>query len=99
MRWRAIRRNWRTCLVLNMTSLEKSVNRKTRGAYRILYATPRQIIVSLKPGDVLAFREAGRRQEYSIPIDTVFRIAVRNWATAEAERKKLERKNKRKAGL
>jgi hypothetical protein len=64
-----------------MTSLTKTVRRKTRFPYAVLYAgNSRPTIVSLEPGDVITFREAGRRQVWSGPIDQVFRQAVRETA-------------------
>jgi hypothetical protein len=60
-----------------MTELTKAVRRKTRRAYVVLYtAEARPIVVSLEPGDVIAFREAGRRQVWMLPIDRMFRQAV-----------------------
>jgi len=61
-----------------VTELTKAVRRKTRRPYGVLYAgEPRPIIVSLEPGDVVCFREAGRRQVWTLPIDRMFRQAVR----------------------
>jgi hypothetical protein len=73
-----------------MTSLTKAVRRKTRLPYAVLYAgKSRPIIVSLEPGDIISFREAGRRQVWSVPIDQVFRQAVRD--TAQALRREKRR--------
>jgi hypothetical protein len=73
-----------------MTSLTKAVRRKTRFPYAVLYAgNARSIIVSLEPGDVITFREAGRRQVWSVPIDQVFRQTVRD--TAQAVRREKGR--------
>lgn len=61
-----------------MTELTKAVRRKTRRPYVVLYAgEARPIVVSLEPGDVVSFREAGRRQVWTLPIDRMFRQAVR----------------------
>ena len=66
-----------------MTSLTKAVRRKTRRTYSVLYVSEaRPIVVSLEPGDVITFRESGRRQAWSLPIDQVFRNAVREAAQA-----------------
>lgn len=75
-----------------MTNLEKKITRKTRGAYRILYQQPRQIVVSLCPGDLLEFREAGRRARFVLPIDAAFSAAVRIDAAAKAKEKIAARK-------
>ena len=75
-----------------MTSLTKAVRRKTRFPYAVLYSgRARPIIVSLEPGDVITFREAGRRQVWSVLIDQVFRQAVRD--TAQALRREKRRLN------
>lgn len=79
-----------------MTSLEKPVRRKTRGAYSVLYTRPRQIVVSLMPGDFLEFREAGRRAKYMLTIDGAFKIAARKQALEQAAEKKRLRKLRRK---
>lgn len=77
-----------------MTNLEKKITRKTRGAYRILYQQPRQIVAALCPGDLLEFREAGRRARYSLPIDAAFRLAVRLAAEQLRRERKAARKNR-----
>jgi hypothetical protein len=72
-----------------MTSLTKAVRRKTRFPYTVLYSgEARPIIVSLEPGDVISFREAGRRQTWSLPIDRMFRQAVRETAIAQRRERK-----------
>ena len=76
-----------------MTSLTKAVHRKTRFPYAVLYAgKTRHIIVSLMPGDVITFREAGRRQVWSVPIDQVFRQAVRETARVSRQEKRRLKK-------
>ncbi|MEI9999068.1 MAG: hypothetical protein WDO13_07810 [Verrucomicrobiota bacterium] len=46
-----------------MTPLTKAVRRVTRHAYSVLYVSDaRAIVVSLEPGDIVTFREAGRRR-------------------------------------
>jgi hypothetical protein len=75
-----------------MTSLTKPVRRITRHPYTVLYTSEaRSIVVSLEPGDVITFREAGRRQTWSLPIDRMFRQAVRE-ATQAQRRKRKERR-------
>ncbi len=73
-----------------MTPLNKPVRRKTRWSYSVLYAhDSRPIVVSLEPGDVVTFREAGRRQVWSLPIDRLFRQAVREAVQAQRRDKKV----------
>jgi len=73
-----------------MTHLTKAVRRITRRAYNVLYVNDvRRIVASLEPGDVITFSEAGRRQTWSLPIDRMFRQAVREARLAERRAKKL----------
>lgn len=75
-----------------MTSLTKAVRRITRRPYPVLYVNEaRPIVVSLEPGDVITFREAGRRQTWSLPIDRMFRQAVREAAQTQWREKKQRR--------
>jgi hypothetical protein len=46
----------------------------------------RQIVVELQPGDVLEFRESGRRDRWQLAIDSAFRYAVRMKALADRQR-------------
>jgi len=76
-----------------MTRLERPVRRKTRWTYSVLYTgEARAIVVSLEPGDVISFRELGRRASWSLPIDRMFRQAVRETAQAvRREKQKIKR--------
>lgn len=75
-----------------MTTLARPVTRRTRGAYAVLYRQPRPIVVTLAEGDLLEFRESGRRTKWTLPIDTAFRQAVRVKAIADASDRRA-RKN------
>ena len=69
-----------------MTTLEHAVYRLTRGAYPVLHhSSRRQIVTGMEAGDILTFREKGRRRRFSLPIDGAFRLAVK--MTVEAERR------------
>ena len=74
-----------------MTDLRKPVKRRT---VEQCQTVRRRLIVAMLPGDVLAFREAGRRRWYSAPIAIVF-ITVAQWNinTERAERRKNRRKH------
>jgi hypothetical protein len=75
-----------------MTSLTKVVRRKTRRTYSVLYVSEaRPIVVSLEPGDVITFRESGRRQVWSVSIDRAFRLAVREAAQVLPRKKQTRR--------
>ena len=76
-----------------MTVLLNPVRRKTRHAYTVLYVgEARPIVVALEPG-VVTFREAGRRHVWSLPIDRMFRQAVRE--AAQAGRRERKRSHRR----
>jgi hypothetical protein len=77
-----------------MTPLTKAVRRVTRHSYSVLYLhEARPIVVSLEPGDVITFREIARHQTWALPIDRMFRQAVRE--VAQASRKERKRKANR----
>lgn len=78
-----------------MTVLNKPLRRSTQSSYRVLFQKPRQIIVLLLPGDILGFKEKGRRSIFHLPIETAFRIAVREKARATAAEKKTAKKGKK----
>lgn len=70
-----------------MTELHKPIRRRTRRSYNVLYCSgnkARAIVVTLAPGDLLEFRESGRRTSWQLPIDSAFRYAVRLRALSEA---------------
>ena len=73
-----------------MTDLRKPVKRRT---VEQCETVRRRLIVALLPGDVLAFREEGRRRWYTAPLARVF-ITVARW-NVEAER--AERRSARAA--
>lgn len=77
-----------------MTRTDKKVTRVTRDQYHVLYASAhkaRSIVVSILPGDVLEFREHGRRDKFLLAIDTAFKYAVRLDALAKAAQKHKEK--------
>lgn len=75
-----------------MTTIEKPLHRKTRGAYSTLYVRPTQIVVSLLPGDFIEFREAGKRTRFRAPIDGIFKHVIRlTLLQREAEKKKAKK--------
>ncbi len=77
-----------------MTAITRPVKRRTNGTYNVLYASAskaRPIIVTILPGDILEFRESGRRLRWYLAIDTAFRYAVRCKAMAILAEKKKRR--------
>lgn len=86
-----------------MTTTDKPVKRVTRGKYNVLFPSARKaraIVTRIGLGDVLYFREAGRREWFALNIDTAFRQAVRNKAFAAAvEKAKLKPKRRKGRGI
>lgn len=80
-----------------MLTLHKAIHRKTAGVYKTLYASPRPIVVSLMPGDVIEFREAGRRGRFPLEISRAFLYAIRLKADAMRTQKIAARKARKKA--
>ena len=74
-----------------MTDLRKPVRRRTVG---VCQAARRQLVVYLLPGDVVGFRESGRRRIWTAPIGRLYVQTVK-W-TVDAER--AEKRKQRKAG-
>ena len=68
------------------------VRRLTRGSYSVLYKKERRIVVALRVGDLIEFREYGRKKRWQLPADDAFKYAVRLQAMADARAKK-EAKN------
>ena len=75
-----------------MTDLRRPVRRRTVEACD---SVRRRLVVALLPGDVIAFREAGRRHWYVAPLARVF-MAVARW-NVEATRAE-GRKHRRNRG-
>lgn len=81
-----------------MTELTKPVHRKSGRSYAVLYAKARPIVVTMLPGDVLEFREHGRRARFHLAFDTAFKYAVRLYAFALVAEKQRARKARRFGG-
>lgn len=64
----------------------------TNDPYSVLYTKARRIVVCLEAGDIISFRELGRRHKWYLAVDTAFRYAVRCKAAAD----RLEKVKKRK---
>ena len=72
-----------------MTELRKPVKRRT---VEPCATVRRRLVVALMPGDVLAFREEGRRRWYAAPLAKVF-VTVAQWnVTAERAERRRRRK-------
>ena len=77
-----------------MTATNKAVQRVTTREYSVLYRKARPIVVRIAPGDVLEFREKGRRGRWLLAIETAFRHAVQLQARADAAARKAKRRLK-----
>lgn len=56
----------------------------------------RSIIMSMEPGNIVSFREKGRRKVYDVDIESVFNMAVRRTILREQEAKRKAKKEARK---
>ncbi len=75
-----------------MTTITKPVIRQTQQTYNVLRVSEdRHIVCSMLPGDVLEFREKGKRGRWTVAIVDAFRAAVRTKAQAEVNAKKTTR--------
>ena len=80
-----------------MTDINRPVKRRTQGRYNVLYCSAskaRPIVVTIRPGDVLEFREHNRRHRWYLSIDSAFRYAVRCKSAAELVERKKARKRR-----
>jgi len=77
-----------------MTEFDKPVQRRTRGAYSVLYIKPEKIVVRLSPGDLIEFRQVRGKTRWVLPADTAFKYAVRLKTFAAM----TEKRRKKKAG-
>lgn len=75
-----------------MTEFDKPVQRRTRGAYSVLYRKAEKIVVRLAPGDLIEFRARGRRHKWTLNADVGFKYAVRLKAFADAAEKRRRKK-------
>lgn len=72
-----------------MTDLLKIVKRRTA---QMNATARRHLVVTLEPGDMIGFREAGRRKSYKLGLHELYVLAVRKTVDAERAAKKLARK-------
>lgn len=67
-----------------MTATDKPVQRVTVKEFMVLFPNnrkkARRVVVRVDSGDILRFREQGRRQWYDLPIETAMSIAVKSSA-------------------
>lgn len=67
-----------------MTATDKPVQRVTVKEFMVLFPNnrkkARRIVVRIDSGDILRFRESGRRQWYDLPIEDAMSIAVKSQA-------------------
>jgi hypothetical protein len=78
-----------------VTTITKPVTRRTRESYSVLFTKARPVVVTISPGDVLEFREHGRRGRWLLAVDTAFKYAVRLQAMRDAAEKAKAKKLKR----
>jgi hypothetical protein len=75
-----------------MTELRKPLRRRTAGAYD---HQGRRVVVTLLPGDVIAFRWERTRRTFTAPINSLMRQVVKWNVDAERAARKLARRARR----
>lgn len=75
-----------------MTELRKPLRRRTVDAYD---HQGRRVVVTLLPGDVIAFRWERTRRTFTAPINSVMRQVVKWNVDAERTARKLARRARR----
>ncbi len=70
-----------------MTETNKPVTRRTRSSYRF-GGFVNKVVVTIGEGDVLHLRESGRRTSFTLPIDAVYRIAVKRHTDANRPKRR-----------
>ena len=75
-----------------MTELRKPLRRRTAGAYD---HQGRRVVVTLLPGDVIAFRWERTRRTFTAPINSVMRQVVKWNVDAERAARRLSRRARR----
>jgi hypothetical protein len=71
-----------------MTALDKKITRKIEGLL------PRDLIVTLYPSNVIGIRESRCHKEYTLPLMTIYKLAIQADQNSEKARKAAERKAK-----
>ena len=78
-----------------MTDLRKPVKRVSRCTVREA-GREREVVVILRPTNVIGFRAKGCRKEYQLTIDGCYTLAVKAHVAAKKREKRLNaKKNKR----
>jgi len=66
-----------------MVEIHTKTERRTRFTYAVLTRKARHIVAAFEPGDIITFRESRCRARFSLPIDDVFRLAIRTKVEAD----------------
>jgi hypothetical protein len=78
-----------------MTNLKKPVKRVSAGFVRES-GRAREVIVILRPPNVIGFRAKGGRKEYQLTTDGCYMLAVKAHLAYERKQKRIAKKQKRK---
>lgn len=77
-----------------MTRLKKAVKRESYGKI-FEKGKDREIIVIIRPPDVIGFRAKGLRKEYQLTTDVCYVLAVNAHVLAEKKKKAAEKKKRK----
>ena len=78
-----------------MTDLKTPLSRVSAGIVREA-GKPREIVVILRPPNVIGFRAKGCRKEYQLTTEACYTLAVKAEVAAERRAKRKQKKAKRK---
>jgi hypothetical protein len=78
-----------------MTTLHKPVRRVTTGLVREA-GQARNVVVIMRPPNLLGFKAKGCRKEYVLPVETCYVMAVRAYAASKKREQIKSRKEGRK---
>lgn len=78
-----------------MTTLSKPVRRVSPATVRE-QGKARQIVVTLRPPNIIGFRASGCRREYQLPLEACYTMAVRAHVLGEKKGRRQAREKLRK---
>lgn len=81
------------------TKLHKPIHREMISNGHLAGRDVGRMIVTLEPGDILTFRQKGKRTRYSVPLSACMNLALMNHLVEQYQEKMNNYAIKKKAGL
>lgn len=82
-----------------MKKLDKTISREMFLPVSILSRSLGTMIVSIKPGDLIEFRQKGKKTRFEVSLHSVFMLALLNSLTEHNKSRLQDYEIKRKAGI